>query len=81
MDDQLEAYRLTEEDEGRVTARIDETLADWKRAGHSRPVAVGTVEWETLRRLAFHSIGCSVHDLRDSEIAWVEAAMRERVAS
>ncbi len=61
-------YRLTESDEERARAAIVQTLAKW--AGHR-------TDRETLRRIAAHSIGCPLDDLRDVEVQWIDNEIGE----
>lgn len=65
------AYRLAREDERRIVDRMAETLADWTSA---------TSDHDALVRIGAHAIGCSLHDLRAVEIAWIHARAVELAA-
>lgn len=69
------AYRLTSEDEQTIRARLAATVADWRSAGGAaRPE--NAAQLGTLTRVGAHAIGCSLYDLRDSEVAWIETTAR-----
>lgn len=59
-------YRFTVEDETRISAAIRGTLRTW-----GDPATIGAESVDALERIGAHAIGCSVHDLRDSERQWV----------
>lgn len=58
--DKTNGYRLTVDDEQRAMVRIGEAVH-----------ADGCREPETLQRLGAHAIGCTLHDLRVIERAWL----------
>jgi hypothetical protein len=66
----LHTYRLTEADEATVLAALNEKVADWSNR-RSGPFDRATA-MVALTRIGAHAIGCSLHDLRDVEIDWVE---------
>jgi hypothetical protein len=74
----IEDYRLTAEDESRVKTVIAGEVARWRNWG-TISLAAGAA-FETLRRIGFSTLGCAEWDLRDSEIEWVEAQVREVLA-
>ncbi len=62
-------FRLTDSDTERVVAAIRHHVIAWEAAGSN-------ARWGdvlTLQRLGAHAIGCSLHDLRDIEVKWIEA--------
>lgn len=63
--------RFTDEDETRVFGAITSAVA-----GYGRDYRVTAADWETLRRIAAHAIGCSTFDLRDSELAFIDDAIQ-----
>lgn len=63
--------RLTEEDRCRIHAALTEMVTNWPRT--YKPT-VGS-DALAMTRLAAHSIGCSLHDLRTSEIDEITAAV------
>lgn len=63
------AYRLTQDDEHAVRFAIRRTIANW----HPIPLRLKVEHVETLKRLAAHAIGCSLADLRDVELAWIDS--------
>ena len=71
------AYRLTFEDEQRITTRIGEVTTSRRLTSPTSSFKMGPAETETLRRCACGSIGCCVYDLRDSEIEWIDARIAE----
>lgn len=66
------AYRFTAEDETRIGEQIAGTLTRWQ-SQVDRPLELDGDARLTLTRLAAQSIGCSLFDLRDVELAWIEA--------
>ena len=64
--------RLTEYDKDRVAAAINRTLREWAENGNPR-IDGGVM----LRRIAAHAIGCSLYDLRDVEIQWIDNEIGE----
>jgi hypothetical protein len=56
--------RLTHSDYSAIIERVCDVVHRWQAQGG---FAIG-VDDEALRRVAYHSIGCSVYDLRDSEL-------------
>jgi len=61
--------RLTSEDVGRMSAKVREAVARWRSPQASGPAyALKAEDRLVLQRLAAHSIGCSIFDLRDSEL-------------
>lgn len=70
-------YRLTATDEAAITDRLIDVVGSW--TWHQRPrSAITQGDRIALRRIAAHSIGCSLDDLRDSEIDWIDGRI-ERV--
>lgn len=61
------AYRLTGEDEDRITERLVEVVEGWSPSERQD----GGVARLTLQRVAAHAIGCGLHDLREPELAWI----------
>lgn len=53
------AYRLTSDDEHRIST----AMAELARSG--------ATALEQLERVGMHSIGCTAHDLRDVELDWI----------
>lgn len=60
------AYRLTANDEGQITDRLVNAVSTWTPEQRQQGAR------ETLRRVAAHSIGCTLDDLRTSEIEWID---------
>ena len=61
------AYRLTPRDETRIADALTASLD---------PVAmVYVTDPERLRRIAAHSIGLALVDMRDVEVEWIDAAV------
>ena len=61
------AYRLTRQDETRI--------ADALTASLDPVAAVYVTDPERLRRIAAHSIGLALVDMRDVEVEWIDAAV------
>lgn len=61
------SYRLTAEDESVIRARLASYVSMGDITTHPRR---GNVI-DRLVRIGAHAIGCSVDDLRDSEISWI----------
>jgi hypothetical protein len=70
------SYRLTADDEGRITDRLVDVTGGWNWHG-AGPRDAG-VDRLALQRIAAHSIGCSLDDLRDCEVEWINGRI-ERV--
>lgn len=60
-------YRLTAEDESCITERLIEVVSGWTPSERQD----GGTNRLTLQRIAAHSIGCTLPDLRDSEVEWL----------
>lgn len=60
-------YRLSAEDESRITERLNEVIKGWSPKERQD----GGVARLTLQRIAAHSVGCTLPDLRDSEVEWI----------
>lgn len=58
--------RLTDSDRAVMGTAVRAAVAGW---GSSRVAGTDAV---TLVRIAAHAIGCSLYDLRDSELVWIE---------
>lgn len=72
------AYRLTKSDETTVSAAIRTTVDGWRATGWN---GRGKVEaLGSLVRVAAHSIGCGLADLRDSEVAWITERAKEAIS-
>ena len=69
-----EEYRLTEADEDRMRAAIRRVWHQYETEGGPRERGI---EDEAMRRLAAHSIGCSLYDLRPVELQWVDSEIGE----
>ena len=65
------AYRLTAEDERLVRAAIDGALERWNQHQPRGPVTLDAATVDNLTRIGAHAIGCSIHDLRPVELAWI----------
>lgn len=59
-------YRLTAEDEQRVTAAMVATVEGW-RGPRERGI-----DRDALVRIGASSIGCGLADLRECEVLWLE---------
>lgn len=66
-----QGYRLTEADEARVRAAVEDYYRRWlgNRPAYVTPVPGDQIE--AMRRVGWSSIGCSEADLRDVELAWI----------
>lgn len=71
------AYRLTTADEAKIIQALEGACNEWRAQGGTPRE---TTDLPTLLRLGAHSIGCSLHDLRDSEIDWIEERAKEAIA-
>lgn len=69
------ANRLTEGDRARVIAAVAGACAEWRAAGGTPSIR----DLKTLARLGANSIGCAEHDLRQSELDWIEARATEAI--
>lgn len=67
-------YRLTAADESAITARLAQTKAEWAANG-CQLVGITGANYPTLLRIACHAIGCTTHDMRDVELAWIDDAI------
>lgn len=68
--------RMSTEDKARVRNRIASTIEEWaKHSTLNQQRADNGLA--TLIRLGAHSLGCSLHELRRSEIEWIETQARE----
>ena len=75
--------RLTDTDRMALAAALDSWLHALRLAtrptpwnAHAQLCASHNVE--TVRRVMAHAIGCSLHDLRDSEIAVIDGLISDR---
>lgn len=59
-----DAYRLSPDDERLIAEAIERAVRSWTSAG-------GASALPGLERIARHAIGCSEHDLRDVELAYI----------
>lgn len=59
-------YRLTPDDEHHITVMLVQVTSTWTPAERQQGAR------DTLRRVAARSIGCSLSDLRDSEVEWID---------
>lgn len=74
-------YRLTHDDEERIRVALvewyDSHRTELRKVGAS-PRAITAIERVSLRRVLFHSIGCSEADLREVEIAWIDSLVEHQ---
>lgn len=78
----VEANRLTDSDRNAITARVTEVLKMWRHnAPFGRMPSICSSDIVALERTAYHSIGCNVHDLRDSELEEIEATVNRLAAT
>lgn len=74
MDDR---NRLTDQDRERMRKHVRETLALWRGNG-PRDVAVDAL---ALRRVAYHSVGCSAYDFRQSELDEISSMVAAEISN
>lgn len=65
-------YRLTKLDRAQCRHTIIEGLGRWDTNG-VLPTVLDNDARGTLRRTAAYSIGCTLADLRESEVEWLDA--------
>lgn len=74
-------YRLTEADEDQMQDAIARWFAHQARqlrhSGRPAVIRLSADERVALRRVAAHAIGCSLDDLRDSEVQWIDNEIGE----
>ena len=70
-------YRLTEGDEQMMRDRMAEVVAEWDSQSPVHRHTLGGTDRESLRRIAAHAIGCSLDDLRDVEVQWINNEIGE----
>lgn len=71
-------YRFTAGDEYRIRTALDEHLAYIKQQTPADDFTFDGAVIAALTNAAVRSIGCTVHDLRDSELAWIAAEIERR---
>ncbi len=69
--------RLVDSDRDRIRARVNSTVAEWRRQSITGAWTAGPADLDVLRRVACHSIGCIEDDLRESELAEIAATVAE----
>lgn len=63
-------YRFSQGDEHAITSAINGVIGEW-RSQQVGTWTAGTNDKHTLMRIAAHSIGCSLLDLRDTEVEYI----------
>jgi hypothetical protein len=77
MNRPVDGYRFTGNDETRVTDAVRRACARWRTLGIDPSQRADDLR--SLEMIAWHALGCTGHDLRDSERAWITEEVR-RVA-
>lgn len=62
-------YRFTADDEQTIRDRVQATYVAW---ADGRKPGTFTFDHDRLRRIAANAIACSLLDLRDCEIIWID---------
>lgn len=69
MNRPVDRYRFTTRDEDRIRDAVSAACARWRTIGIDPARHPNDIQ--SLEMIAWHAIGCTVHDLRDSERAWI----------
>lgn len=75
-----DAYRLDEIDEDRIAEAIRHRLTQEMTASPTRTVRRANADRADLFRLAAHTIGCSIDDLRVAELQWIDNEIGAQLA-
>lgn len=73
--------RFTDDDRRLSLARMTETVRGWRLHPAMAQQRDTTNMVLTLVRVGAHAVGLSVHDMRDSEVEWLQTAARELLSA
>jgi hypothetical protein len=76
---QRDENRLTDDDRERMRVRVAEAVELHKAAATRRDWSPYWGDVPTYERLAYHALGCSAHDLRDSELREIEHLVTDQL--